>query len=96
VNLDGDGSITGFIEKPPVPSSDLANGGVYVMSAEAYREIAGMNGSDLAHEILPAFVGRMRGWLWEGYHRDIGTLASLKQAEIEAAHVFASRAGGGR
>ncbi len=86
--LNGDGRIVGFVEKPSHPRTDLANGGVYALSFDAYRQIADMNRCDLAFDVLPAFVGRMRGWVWEGYHRDIGTPESLRQARIDAPRVF--------
>lgn len=78
-----------FTEKPQHPQSDLANGGVYVVDADAYREIADMNAFDLGFDVLPHFVGRMRGWTWNGYHRDIGTLESLEAARREAPRIFA-------
>ena len=78
--LDGDSRIVGFEEKPEQPQSDLANGGVYVLTADAYREIADLRGHDIGFDVLPQFVGRMHGWVHEGYHRDIGTHASLEQA----------------
>lgn len=96
VELEDGDRVRGFIEKPDAPASDLANGGVYVASAEAYREIAAMDTSDLGHEVLPAFVGRMRGWLWPGYHRDIGTPEALRAAERDAANLFGERSGVGR
>ena len=40
---------------------------------------------DLAFDVIPAFVGRMYGWTFDGYHRDIGTLESLAQAERDIA-----------
>jgi mannose-1-phosphate guanylyltransferase len=78
--LDSDARVIGFQEKPQFPSSDLANAGVYVISADAFREIADQRAFDLGHDVLPRFVGRMRGWLFEGYHRDIGTIESLELA----------------
>lgn len=94
--LDDDGRIISFVEKPEHPRSDLANGGIYVVSADAYREIAAMNAFDLGFDVLPRFVGRMRGWTWDGYHRDIGTHESLEQAEREAPTVFRHAAPGAR
>jgi len=82
--LDGSGKIVEFVEKPMNAVGNLANGGVYVLTAEAYQHIAGMNVFDLASDALPAFVGCMRGWIWEGYHRDIGTPEALQQAQIDA------------
>jgi mannose-1-phosphate guanylyltransferase len=81
---DGDGRITAFVEKPAEPASDLANAGIYVLSAEAWREIADMNAFDFGFDVIPAFVGRMRGFLHDGYHRDIGTPAALEQANRDA------------
>lgn len=84
-DMDSEMRIIGFEEKPKVPKSDLANGGLYVVDAEAYREIADMNAFDLGFEVIPRFVGRMRGWIPKCYHRDIGTLESLAHAEQDAA-----------
>ena len=90
--LDTHGRVVSFIEKPERPASDLADAGLYVASAAAYREIAAMRASD----VLPQFVGRMRGWVWGGYHRDIGTLAALEDAHRDAIDVFPDRPGFGR
>jgi D,D-heptose 1,7-bisphosphate phosphatase len=82
--LDEHGRVVSFVEKPSEPRSDLANGGVYVVDAGAYREIAGMKAFDLGFEVLPKFVGWMRGWAWDGYHLDVGTHAALEKARRDA------------
>ena len=92
--LDEQGRVVSFVEKPKEPTSDLANGGVYIVDADAYREIAAMGAFDLGHEVLPKFVGRMRGWAWGGYHLDIGTFEALEKARRDAPGLF--RAGAGR
>ena len=76
--LDKEGRIISFVEKPKTPASNLANAGLYVIDAAAYREIAEMKAFDLGFEVLPRFVGRMRGWTWGGYYLDIGTHESLE------------------
>lgn len=86
--LDADGRVVEFVEKPAEPRSDLANAGVYVVSADAYREIADQRAFDLGFDVLPRFVGRMRGFAHSGYHRDIGHLAALEQARADAPAVF--------
>ncbi len=43
--LDSKGRIVSFVEKPERPASDLANAGLYVLDAGAYREIAAMRHS---------------------------------------------------
>ena len=50
-----------------------------------------MKAFDLGFEVLPRFVGRMRGWTWGGYYLDIGTHESLKRAEHDARDLFPER-----
>src|SRR5258708_12597294 len=87
--LDDAGRVVSFVEKPREPRSNLANAGVYVVSADAYREIAALKAFDLGFEVLPRFVGRMRGWAWEGYHLDIGTPEALEKARRDAPGLLA-------
>ncbi len=87
--LDDHGRVVSFVEKPSEPKSDLANGGVYIVTADAYREIAAMEAFDIGFEVLPKFVGRMRGWPWEGYHLDIGTPEALAKARRDAPGLWA-------
>jgi len=86
--LDADGRIVGFEEKPAAPKSDLANAGVYAVTAEAWREMAGMKVFDIGYDVLPRFVGRMRGHVHASYHRDIGDFAALEAARAAAPAVF--------
>ncbi len=79
--LDQDGRIVEFVEKPENPTSNLANAGIYVVSPSAYREIAELGAFDLGFDVLPRFVGRMKGYVHEGLHLDIGTLDALSRAE---------------
>lgn len=84
-SLDSRGTVIEFVEKPAQPKSDLANAGVYVLTATAWREIAAMKAFDIGFEVLPRFVGRMHGHLHPGYHRDIGTLDALEAARADVA-----------
>jgi mannose-1-phosphate guanylyltransferase len=86
--VDGSGRIVGFEEKPAEPKSDLANAGVYAVTAEAWREMADLKAFDLGFDVLPKFVGRMQGHVHEGYHRDIGNLEALQAAREAAPKVF--------
>ncbi|MDG4649615.1 nucleotidyltransferase family protein [Roseibacterium sp. SDUM158017] len=86
--LDVAGVITAFTEKPDTPQSDLANAGLYVLDAAAWREIADMGAFDFGFDVLPRFVGRMRGYVHPGYHRDVGTPAALAAAEADAPALF--------
>jgi mannose-1-phosphate guanylyltransferase len=86
--LDESGRVIAFVEKPEHPKSDLANAGVYAVTAEAYREIADLAAFDFGFEVLPRYTGRMRGWICESYYRDIGTLEALREAERLAPDIF--------
>ena len=58
------------------------------MTAAAWREIAALNAFDMGFDVLPRFVGRMRGHVHDGYHRDIGNVAALNAARKVARDVF--------
>lgn len=88
--LDAQGRIVEFVEKPEHPKSDLANAGLYVMDADLYREAADRNVFDIGFHVLPQLVGRMRGYVFDGYHRDIGNHDALREAELAAPKVFGS------
>lgn len=92
VELDDVGRVIEFIEKPAHPKSNLANGGIYIVSPAAYREIVELDKFDFGFDVLPRFVGRMRAWTWNGLHRDIGTHAAIRNAELELPRVKESLA----
>lgn len=77
--LDSEGRVVAFTEKPDKPASSLANGGIYVFSGGVLRGRLPPPVSDLALDVLPNLVGRIHGWEWPGYHRDIGTPQALDQ-----------------
>ncbi len=85
LECDERGRVTAFHEKVENPPGVLANGAVYVVEDAVVRFIAakGKPLVDLSTEVLPAFVGRIQMWKTDGYHRDIGTIASLVRAETE-------------
>jgi len=86
--LNEDGTIVEFIEKPQNPTSNLANGGIYVVSKDAYREMVELGAFDLGFDVLPRFVGRMKGFVHEGLHLDIGNLDALRDAQTAAVEHF--------
>lgn len=90
--IDDEGRILAFEEKPQHPSSDLANAGVYVVTADAWREIADLKAFDIGYHVLPRFVGRAHGWIHTGYHQDIGNPSALESARLAAAeHIQSGR-----
>lgn len=83
VDLDADGLVLGFQEKPEAPRSDLANAGIYVASQEIFALLEDRIPLDVGFDLLPKLVGRMRGVLLETYLRDIGTPESYANAQEE-------------
>ena len=83
VEVDGDGTVTGFTEKPAEPVSDLTNAGMYAFHPSVLGEITGPAPADIGHHLLPRLVGRARAMLVEGYFRDIGTVEAYRRAREE-------------
>ena len=83
VELDAAGRVTGFVEKPVHPVSDLTNAGMYAFHPGVLDEIRDRVPSDIGYDLLPALVGRARVVLVEGYFRDIGTAEAYQRAREE-------------
>jgi mannose-1-phosphate guanylyltransferase len=82
--VDPNGTIIDFVEKPSAPVSNLANAGIYVASPEIIQEISTEKmPCDIGFDLLPLFVNRMSGWLTNDYLIDIGTLENLEKARKE-------------
>jgi mannose-1-phosphate guanylyltransferase len=80
VELDATGTVVAFTEKPERPKSNLAWAGLLVGTPELLAVIPEQTPCDLGHDVLPRLVGRTRGLEIEGYHRDVGTPESYRQA----------------
>jgi mannose-1-phosphate guanylyltransferase len=83
VELDWDGRVTGFVEKPSQPVSDLVNAGMYAFHPSLLDEVTGAPPKDIGYDLLPRLVGRARAVLVEGYFRDIGTPEAYRLARVE-------------
>ena len=90
VDVDPEGSIRGFFEKPETPPSGNISMGVYVFRTSALHDVLREDADrDTAHDfgknILPALVrsGRVLGFRHEGYWQDIGTLDSYYRANMD-------------
>lgn len=68
--------------------------GPIVAAAPAFRKLAAQ--SEAGGESLLAGAGRMPGWTWGGYHREVATLGDLPRAAEEAAGFLPPRRGGAR
>ena len=89
---DGNGRITEFEEKPEHPRSNLASMGIYIFSwkeLKKYLTVVEFNeGSclDFGKDVLPAMLDageRMFAYPFEGYWKDVGTIDSLWEANMD-------------
>ena len=92
LNTNPDGSIYQFEEKPKQPKSTLASMGIYIFSAKKLfkyleEDDANPNSSkDFGKDVLPAMLNageKMFSYEFEGYWKDVGTVASLWQANMD-------------
>jgi mannose-1-phosphate guanylyltransferase len=86
VELDSYGVVQKFHEKVKNPTSNLANGAVYICepSILEFLESLGKDEIDFSNEVLPKYLGRINTYLNDVYHRDIGTPGSYALAVRES------------
>ena len=82
--------ITEFEEKPENPRSNLASMGIYIFSWSVLREaliaLKDQKGCDFGKHIIPYVfekAGRMFAYEFNGYWKDVGTLGSYWEANME-------------
>jgi mannose-1-phosphate guanylyltransferase len=78
VELDAEGRVTAFVEKPARPRGNLAWAGLLVGTPALLDAIPAGRPCDLGHHVLPRLAGRARGVPVQGYHADIGTPAAYR------------------
>jgi mannose-1-phosphate guanylyltransferase len=77
--------VVAFHEKVIDPPGNLANGAVYLMEPRLIEEIAQLDRAcvDLSLDVIPVLMKRIFVFKTTGYHRDIGSAASLQRAHSE-------------
>ena len=92
LNTNKDGTIYEFEEKPAHPKSDLASMGIYIFTAEKlfkYLELDNRNPdseNDFGKNVLPMMLKageKMYSYRFEGYWKDVGTISSLWEANMD-------------
>lgn len=87
-----DGRIIEFEEKPPQPKSNLASMGIYIFTRDLLDkylkdDAENENSShDFGKDIIPKMLNdnvRMYSYAFEGYWKDVGTIESLWQANMD-------------
>ncbi len=89
VTTDEHDRIIEFTEKPEADIGRLANGAVYIMDIADIFEFMdrGHCISDFSTEILPHFISRMNSFHNSVYHRDIGNVRALVEAQKDMSQV---------
>ena len=92
MSLNPDNSIYKFTEKPKNPDSTKASMGIYIFTKEKLlkyltEDAADPNSSnDFGKNIIPNMLAageKMYGYSFEGYWKDVGTIASLWEANMD-------------
>ncbi len=86
VIVDENGRVTRFQEKVKDPSSNLVSMGIYLFNTRTLRQwLEAREGHDFGRDVFPrmASQGRIFAYTFEGYWRDIGTLESYWQSNME-------------
>jgi mannose-1-phosphate guanylyltransferase len=83
VELDKQGIVRSFVEKPQEPKSNLAFAGIMVATQEIFRFIPEKRPADIGFDLLPKLAGRMAAITTSGYLRDIGTMESYMAAQAD-------------
>ncbi len=92
MNCNEDMSIYEFEEKPPVPKSNLASMGIYIFTWSKMKkyleedEQDPNSSKDFGKNILPKMLAdgqRMFAWPFDGYWKDVGTIDSLWEANMD-------------
>ena len=92
LNTNPDGSIYEFDEKPAVPKSTNASMGIYVFSWKILKkyliedENNENSSNDFGKDVLPTMLNageKMMAYPFEGYWKDVGTIDSLWEANMD-------------
>jgi len=81
LELDADGRVISFEEKPQQPRSSFANSGIHVASSGLHDYLPVNRPSDLGFHVLPRLVGKMFGYVTDEYIQDIGTLETYDRVQ---------------
>lgn len=92
MNTDETGRIVEFEEKPEHPKSNLASMGIYIFNWKLLRKMLNEDDKnpnshhDFGKDIIPTLLNdgkRLFSWKFEGYWKDVGTISSLWEANMD-------------
>ena len=92
MSMDDDDRITEFAEKPKQPKSNQASMGIYIFSFDVLKQYLTddennpESSNDFGKDIIPKMLAdgkKMYGYHFEGYWKDVGTIKSLWEANMD-------------
>ncbi|MBO6235090.1 MAG: glucose-1-phosphate adenylyltransferase [Schwartzia sp.] len=92
LDAEPDGRITRFTEKPAQPTSDLASMGIYIFTKDFLHDylVEDAKREDSSHDfgkdIIPKMLAdgaKLFSYSFDGYWKDVGTIESLWQANMD-------------
>ncbi len=92
MNVNEEGIITEFEEKPANPKSNLASMGIYIFNYEILKQYLTEDeqnpesSNDFGKNIIPRMLSdgqKMMSYRFEGYWKDVGTVQSLWEANMD-------------
>lgn len=92
LSTDSEGRITSFEEKPAHPKSNTASMGIYIFKWDVLRreliadEKDENSSNDFGKNVIPKMLAqgqRLFGYSFHGYWKDVGTVSSLWQANMD-------------
>jgi glucose-1-phosphate adenylyltransferase len=86
LDVEPDGRVTAFVEKPAQPQSNLVSMGVYVFSWGALRAALSPSRIDFGRDVLPGMIAdgkRVFAHRFDGYWEDVGTVETYWRANLD-------------
>lgn len=92
METDGEGIITQFAEKPREPKSNKASMGIYIFNTDILRkhliedDANTASSHDFGKDVIPKMLGeglRLAAYAFSGYWKDVGTVQSLWEANMD-------------
>ena len=92
INVDAEGKIVEFEEKPENPKNNLASMGIYMFNWKVLRDYLikddenPASDNDFGKNVLPLMLSdgmKMYTWEFEGYWKDVGTVRSYWEANMD-------------
>ena len=83
LELDSEGFVTKFLEKPEIAPSKLANGAIYILSRKFIQDFKRRfpNAKDFSNDVIPGCIGNIKTYFTDKVLIDIGTPQALKKCD---------------